>query len=201
VVRDRYIQLNTRSFSALRVTIPYIISIFGLTNMNHAFPVYDVFNNLTLREDVLLDSDAFVFDKEAGQYRSNFLYVSETNDLTTEFKRKAMYEYGRCLRYSLAIGCEGRDWHDVLAQMVGFDRSANVEPSADTPFREILHPAIQSATLGPKVARKLLGDFHAWDERAKILADAEFYLAYWWLRCCFTHASNDGAVQMNWEAA
>ncbi|WP_284454517.1 hypothetical protein [Cupriavidus campinensis] len=83
--------------------------------MNYAFPVYDVFNSLTLRKDISLDSDSFVFEKETGQYRSNFLYVSESNELTTEFMRKAVYEYGRNLRYSLAIGCDGRDWHDVLA--------------------------------------------------------------------------------------
>jgi len=174
---------------------------FRLLLMNYAFPVYDVFNNLTLRKDISLDSDSFVFDKETGQYRSNFLYVSESNDLTTEFMRKAVYEYGRYLRYSLAIGCDGRDWHDVLAQMVGFDRSANAEPSTDTPFRELLHPKMTSATLGPKTALRLLGEFDAWDERAKEFADAEFYLAFWWLRCCFGHAAKGGAVQMNWVTA
>lgn len=169
--------------------------------MNYAFPVYDVFNNLILREDISLNSDAFVFDKATSQYRSNFLYVSEANDLTTEFKRKAIYEYGRYLRYSLAIGCEGRDWHDVLAQMVGVDRNAGAELSAETPFPELLHPKMSSATLGPKTALRLLGEFDAWDARAKEFADAEFYLAFWWLRCCFGHAANGGAVQMNWVEA
>ena len=169
--------------------------------MTYAFPVYNVFNGLKLSEEVLLDSDAFVFDKETGKYRSNYIYISETDAQTTEFKRKATYEYDRCLRYSLGIGCDGRDWHDVLAAMVGFDRSGNVEPSEETPFGELLHPNIQFTTFGSKAAAKLVRDFAEWEERAKEFSDPEFYLAYWWLSCCFGHAARNGAVQMNWVEA
>ena len=178
---------------------PYTIYFSGIKAVRYVHPIYSAFSNLILVEDEdCMDYKYIRWNAEKREFTGNSIYISEINGLTTEFRRGAEYGYDRCIHYSLAIGCEGRDWHDVLAQMVGFDPAGKTEPSEDTPFREILHPELWSATFGPLAAKKLLKDFDAWEERAKTFADAEFYLAYWYLRCCFGHAANGGAVQMNW---
>lgn len=164
----------------------------------HAVPVYSVFNNLEIVEDHEADERVTVLDEKTGKWVRKSFFISSKNALSPEFKPGAEYGYGRCLDYSLSIGCDGRDWHDVLAKMVGFDSTGDAEPDEAIPFRELLHPARNNATFGPKVAKKLFGEFAAWEERAKTFADPEFYLAYWWLSRCFGHAANDGAVQIEW---
>lgn len=157
--------------------------------------VYIAYNGLKLRDDVAKRPEGLA-DQATGELLANVLHVpDDCATLTSEFEQCAFYEYKRSLEYSMAIGCDGRDWHDVLAAMVGFDRNANVAPT-DGPFQEILHPRHAFTVHGPKTAKKLLADFDAWEEKAKTFSDAEFYLAYWWLRCCFGHGAQNGAVQM-----
>ena len=160
--------------------------------------VYVAYNGLTLREDLIHRADG-VADPATGELLMDVLRVpagtEQAATLTTEFEQGAFYQYDRRLEYSMAIGCDGRDWHDVLAAMVGFDRNAGAEPT-DGPFQEILHPRHAFTVHGPNAAKKLLADFDACEEKAKTFSDPEFYLAYWWLRCCFGHVAQNGAVQM-----
>lgn len=181
---------------------PYTLYLLGLTTVSYAHPIYSVFSNLNrVAYEDGIDNEYIRWDREKRKFIGNSIYISQIDSLTTEFPRGAEFMYDRCIHYSLAVGCEGRDWHDVLAQMVGFHPAGGAEPGEEVPFREILHPSRTSATYGPKAAQKLVEDFAAWEERAKTFADPEFYLAYWWLSCCFGHASKGGAVQMNWVEA
>lgn len=168
----------------------------SIGRMNMGMYVYVVYNGLQQRKDLINRADGCLADPATGKVLTDVLHVpGESATLTSEFEQDAFYEYGRRLEYNLAIGCAGRDWHDVLAAMVGFERNAEAGPT-DGPFQEILHPHHAFTVHGPKTSKKLLADFDAWEEKAKRFSDAEFYLAYWWLRCCFGHGAQNGAVRM-----
>ncbi|SPK76041.1 conserved protein of unknown function (plasmid) [Cupriavidus taiwanensis] len=122
----------------------------------------------------------------------------DCRNVLKELKDSTVYAYEQALEYPLACDCQGRDWHDMLGQLVGFDKDNQDAYLADGPFAELLTDAYQGTTLGPRTSAKLVADFDAWDERARSFSDdGEFYLTFWWVRTCLSHAIKNGAVKLN----
>ncbi|MDT4860619.1 hypothetical protein FQZ97_951900 [compost metagenome] len=117
-------------------------------------------------------------------------------NVSKELKDSTVYTYERALKYPLACDFQGRDWHDMLSELVGFDKGNQDAYPGDGPFVELLNEAYWGTTLGPRTSAKLVADFDAWDERARSFSDdGEFYLTYWWVRTCLSHATKNDAVQ------
>ncbi|SDC62243.1 hypothetical protein SAMN05216345_10339 [Cupriavidus sp. YR651] len=185
--------------------------------------VYEVFKNLKLVEDSVESVDDWVHPT-TGLKLEKAVYldgsaVARRGYRTHEFVGSAIYSYDLRLEYSLALGCQGRDWHDVLAKMIGYDRTKPEVYPDDSAFVELLDPYYSGATFGPSVSRKLLEDFDNWQERAskvmeavsirseptdlfaappapELVYDDAFTLAFWWLRNCFAHAAENGIVRL-----
>ncbi|EPX96705.1 MULTISPECIES: hypothetical protein [Ralstonia] len=166
-------------------------------------------------------------DPETGHKWENATYIDEVPGRygSDGLKSASIYTYELRHEYSLELGCPGRDWHDVLAEMVGFDRDNQDAYPADGPFIELLHYDYSMETFGPSAARKIVADFDAWNDRAskamvkveiykkdadapdflhykpsklvgvKHFNDHAFYLTYWWLRSCFANATENGVVR------
>lgn len=163
--------------------------------------VYLAFRDLKRRDDAVL-GERWWEDPVTGKELQNAISIHEETELgrqqSVEFQA-GVYEYGRHFAYPLDIGCNGRDWHDVLRALVGYDRNGPKKCPLEGPFAEILHWAYSLVTFGPIASAKVVADFDAWDARARSFSDAEFYLAYWAVRTCFSHAAQNGAVQVVWQ--
>jgi len=169
--------------------------------------VYQVCKGMKLLAEGV-DELGWWIDPKTGLRLENATYISDNEEARRgyaqhELKGSSIYTYELRLEYSLELECQGGDWHDVLAAMVGFDRDNPDAYPADGPFIELLHNDYSMATFGPSVARKLVADFDAWNDRAskpqESLYDDEFYLTYWGLRACFAHAATNGVVRCNWQ--
>lgn len=192
--------------------------------------VYEVCKGLKLLAEGV-DELGWWIDPKTGHKLECAIYTHEAPRCygADGLKSSSIYTYELRLEYSLEFGCRGRDWHAVLAAMVGFDRENPDAYPADGPFIELLHADHSMATFGPSTARKLVADFDAWNDRAskvkekveiyredtdapdwlyckpsKLVSveyfnDDAFYLTYWWLRSCFAHATTDGVVRCYWQ--
>lgn len=144
-----------------------------------------------------------------------------------EIKGSSIYTCERMLEYPLTFSSRG-DWHSTLEKMVGYERGTGTYPD-DFPFIELLDDRYSEATFGPTAVRKIVADFDAWKDRASKVTERveiweedktaedwyfskprklacveyvpndEFYLTYWYLRCCFGHAVKEGVVIAGWE--
>ncbi|WP_035878759.1 hypothetical protein [Cupriavidus sp. amp6] len=125
---------------------------------------------------------------------------SGCRSVLNELKDSTLYAYEQVLEYPLACDYQGRDWHDMLGELVGFDKDNHEAYPAGGPFAELLNCEYWMTTLGPRTAAKLVADFDAWDDRARSFSDAggEFYLTYWWVRTCLSHAVKNGAVKLHY---
>lgn len=121
-------------------------------------------------------------------------------NVLNELKGSTVYAYEQALEYPLACDCQGGDWHDMLGELVGFDKDNQDAYPADGPFAELFNDNYRGITLGPRTSAKLVADFDAWDDRARSFTDTggEFYLTYWWVRTCLSHAVKNGAVKLHY---
>jgi hypothetical protein len=187
--------------------------------------VYEMCKGLKLLAEGV-DELGWWIDPKTGHKLENATYIGRAPHRygSDGLKSSSIYTYERRHEYSLDLWCRKLDWHDVLANMVGFDRKNPDAYPADGPFIELLHNDYSMETFGPSAARKLVADFDAWNDRAsKVLEkvdtyaedtdapawlyyrpsklvredyydDHEFYLTYWWLRTCFANATTNGVV-------
>ncbi|WP_061958532.1 hypothetical protein [Cupriavidus pauculus] len=168
--------------------------------------VYELCKGLKLLEEGVSEFGWWI-DPKTGHRLANATYIDVVPRLhgSDGLKRSSIYTYEFRHEYSLKLK---RDWHDVLAKLVGFDRENPDAYPADGPFIELLHYDYE--TFGPSAARKIVADFDAWNERAsKVMVkvwssesldtyhgyDDAFYLTYCWLRSCFANATTNGIVR------
>jgi len=175
--------------------------------------VYEMCKGLKLLAEGV-DGLGWWIDPKTGHKLDNATYIHEAPHRhgSDGLKSSSIYTYELRHEYSLELRW---DWHDVLANMVGFDRDNPDAYPADGPFIELLHNDYSMETFGPSAARKLVADFDAWNDRAskvmekvdrrsKLLDvhhfnDDEFYLTFWWLRSCFANATTNGVVRSYYQ--
>ncbi|WP_432260861.1 hypothetical protein [Cupriavidus sp. TMH.W2] len=175
--------------------------------------MYELCKGLKLLEEGVSGLGWWI-DPKTGHRLENATYIHTAPRRygSDGLKGSSIYTYEFRHEYSLEFGCQGRDWHDVLADLVGFDRENPGAYPADGPFIELLHNDYSTEAFGPSAARKIVADFDAWNERAsKVLVkevgrwtesldtyhynDDEFYMTYWWLHSCFANATTNGIVR------
>lgn len=171
--------------------------------------VYEMCKGLKLlAEDV--DTLGWWIDPATGHQWKNATYIyGEPRRYGSDgLKSSSIYTYELRHMYSLHLKW---DWHEVLAEMVGFDQDNQDAYPPDGPFVELLHSDYSMEAFGPSAARKIVADFDAWNDRASkvmvtedrctldvdvnIFNDDAFYLTYWWLRSCFANATENGLVR------
>ena len=139
-----------------------------------------------LKESPVEDDNTVVLNlSEKHPERADGLKDSQAYTYQTKFEFRAG-----------ALGAE--NWFNELARMSGWTLGregflSSVRNADSGPFWEMMFfPA--EGVIGPVTSQKLLGDFHTYDDRARLVSSDLFYDRYqnWWK--AFEMAINDGAV-------